>query len=139
MQFFLQLADSTLGRCKIGKYMFPSQCANMFLTYQTFVKSRNALQVARKTAPCDRALSKYRNKMINHIDKLFEDNKCRCIIIFSLIIILLLQFINHKFRDMELSIFYLSIHTTYYHIEKRQLIYLIIELASIVKECKLKH
>ena len=27
----------TLGRCKIGKYTFPSQFANIFLTYQTFV------------------------------------------------------------------------------------------------------
>ena len=29
--------NSTFGRCKIGKYMFPSQFANIFLTYQTFV------------------------------------------------------------------------------------------------------
>ena len=28
---------STLGRCKTGKYTFPSQFANIFLTYQTFV------------------------------------------------------------------------------------------------------
>ena len=55
--------NSTFGRCKIGKYMFPSQFANIFLTYQTFVtnlhlliKSRIAFQVARKIAPCDRAL-----------------------------------------------------------------------------------
>ena len=27
----------TLGRCKIGKYTFPSQFANIALTYQTFV------------------------------------------------------------------------------------------------------
>ena len=27
----------TLGRCKIGKYTFPSHFANIFLTYQTFV------------------------------------------------------------------------------------------------------
>ena len=27
----------TLGRCKIGKYTFPSQFANIVLTYQTFV------------------------------------------------------------------------------------------------------
>ena len=38
VQFFLQLATLFyLGRCKIGKYTFPSQFANIFLTYQTFV------------------------------------------------------------------------------------------------------
>ena len=63
VQFFLQ-RNSTLGRCKIGKYMFPSQVANIFLTHQTFVtnlhpyRSRIALQFARKTAPCDRAFSR---------------------------------------------------------------------------------
>ena len=29
--------NSTLGKRKIGKYMFPSQFADIFLTYQTFV------------------------------------------------------------------------------------------------------
>ena len=26
---------ATLGRCKFGKYMFPSQSPNIFLTFQT--------------------------------------------------------------------------------------------------------
>ena len=62
MQIFLQLAvcNSTLGRCKIGKYMCPSQFAlnvsNICHKF-TSLKSRIALQVARKIAPCDRALS----------------------------------------------------------------------------------
>ena len=36
VQFFLQLAMKfyTLGRSKIGKYKFPSQFSNIFLTYQ---------------------------------------------------------------------------------------------------------
>ena len=33
------------GRCKIGKYMFPSQFANTFLTYQTFVSNLHLLRV----------------------------------------------------------------------------------------------
>ena len=37
--------NSTLGRCKIGKYMFPSQFANAFLTYQTFVTNLHLLGV----------------------------------------------------------------------------------------------
>ena len=43
--------------------MFPSQFANMFLTYQKsvtnlhlLIMTRIALQVARKIAPCNRAL-----------------------------------------------------------------------------------
>ena len=36
---------STLGRCKIGKYTFPSQFANIFLTYQTFVANLHLLRV----------------------------------------------------------------------------------------------
>ena len=36
---------STLGRCKIGKYTFPSQFANIFLTYQTFVTNLHLLRV----------------------------------------------------------------------------------------------
>ena len=36
---------STLGRCKIGKYTFPSQFPNMFLTYQTFVTNLHLLRV----------------------------------------------------------------------------------------------
>ena len=36
---------STLGRCKIGKYTFPSQFANIFLTYQTFVTNLHFLRV----------------------------------------------------------------------------------------------
>ena len=34
---------STLGRCKIGKYTFPSQFANIVLTYQTFVTNLHLL------------------------------------------------------------------------------------------------
>ena len=48
MQFFLQLAtlfNSSLGRCKIGKYTFPSHFANIFLTYQTFVTNLHLLRV----------------------------------------------------------------------------------------------
>ena len=54
--------NSTLGRCKIGRYMFPSQFANIFLTYQTIVTNLHLLRVelqlqgARKIAPCNRAL-----------------------------------------------------------------------------------
>ena len=36
---------STLGRCKIGKYTFPSQFANIFLTYQTCVTNLHLLRV----------------------------------------------------------------------------------------------
>ena len=36
---------STLGRCNIGKYTFPSQFANIFLTYQTFVTDLHFLRV----------------------------------------------------------------------------------------------
>ena len=36
---------STLGRCKIGKYTFPSQLANIFLKYQTFVTNLHLLRV----------------------------------------------------------------------------------------------
>ena len=47
------------------KYKFPSQFANVFLTYQTFAtnlhQSRIVLQAARKLAPCDRALNEYSN------------------------------------------------------------------------------
>ena len=35
----------SLGRCKIGKYTFPSQFANRFLTYQTFVTNLHLLRV----------------------------------------------------------------------------------------------
>ena len=35
----------TLGRCKIGKYTLPSQFANIFLTYQTFVTNWHLLRV----------------------------------------------------------------------------------------------
>ena len=51
---------STLGRCKIGKYTFPSQFANIFLfvtNLHLLRVARIALQVARKIAPCDRAFS----------------------------------------------------------------------------------
>ena len=37
--------NSTLGRCKIGKYKFPSQFANIFLAYQTFVTNLHLLGV----------------------------------------------------------------------------------------------
>ena len=36
---------STPGRCKIGIYTFPSQFANIFLTYQTFVTNLHLLRV----------------------------------------------------------------------------------------------
>ena len=36
---------STLGRYKTGKYTFPSQFANIFLTYQTFVTNLHLLRV----------------------------------------------------------------------------------------------
>ena len=36
---------STFGKCKIGKYTFPSQFANIFLTYQTFVTNLLLLRV----------------------------------------------------------------------------------------------
>ena len=36
---------STLGICKIDKYTFPSQFANIFLTYQTFVTNLHLLKV----------------------------------------------------------------------------------------------
>ena len=49
VQFFLQTCNlqcnSTLGRCKIGKYKFPSHFANIFLTYQTFVTNLHLLGV----------------------------------------------------------------------------------------------
>ena len=35
----------TLGRCKIGKCMFPSQFANMFLTHQAFTTNLHRLRV----------------------------------------------------------------------------------------------
>ena len=35
----------TLGRCKIGKYTFPPQFANILLTHQTFVTNLNLLRV----------------------------------------------------------------------------------------------
>ena len=37
--------NSTLGRCKIRKYMFPSQFAHIFLTYQTFFTNLRLLRV----------------------------------------------------------------------------------------------
>ena len=37
--------NSTLGRCKIGKYKFPSTFADVFLTYQTFVTNLHLLRV----------------------------------------------------------------------------------------------
>ena len=53
-----------VGRCKIGEYKFPSQFANISFNIPnichkfTSLKSRIALQVARKIAPCDRALTR---------------------------------------------------------------------------------
>ena len=35
----------TLGRCKIGKYTFPPQFANILLTHQTFVTNLHLLRV----------------------------------------------------------------------------------------------
>ena len=44
--FFCNLQrNSTFGRCKIGKYMFSSQFAKVFLTYQTFVTNLHLLRV----------------------------------------------------------------------------------------------
>ena len=37
--------NSTLGRCKIDKYKFPLQFANIFLTYQTFVTNLHLSRV----------------------------------------------------------------------------------------------
>ena len=37
--------NSILSRCKIGKYTFPSQFANIVLTYQTFVTNLHLLRV----------------------------------------------------------------------------------------------
>ena len=37
--------NSTFGRCKVGKYMFSSQFAKVFLTYQTFVTILHVLRV----------------------------------------------------------------------------------------------
>ena len=37
--------NSTFGRCKIGKYMFPSQFANIFFTDETFITSLHPLRV----------------------------------------------------------------------------------------------
>ena len=54
----------TLGRCEIGKYTFPSQFANIFLTYQTFVTTLHLFRVelrcklpGKLRRTCDRALS----------------------------------------------------------------------------------
>ena len=58
VEFFLQF--STLGRCKIGKYKFPSQFANIFLTYQTFVANLHLLRVelnCKLQEPCDSAFA----------------------------------------------------------------------------------
>ena len=47
VQFFLQLVTLFYSwyRCKIGKYTFPSQFANIFSTYQTFVTNLHRLRV----------------------------------------------------------------------------------------------
>ena len=48
VQFFLQLAINPilfLVDSKIGKYTFPSQFANIFLTYQTFVTNLHLLRL----------------------------------------------------------------------------------------------
>ena len=46
VQFFLNLERySTFGKCKIGKYTFPSPFANIFLTYQTFATKLHLLRV----------------------------------------------------------------------------------------------
>ena len=63
--FPCNLHCNTLGRCKIGKYKFPSQFANLFFNILNIchkfrcLKSRIALQLARKIAPCDGALKSY--------------------------------------------------------------------------------
>ena len=49
VQFFLQ-CNSTLGKRKTGKYMFPSQFADTFLTYQTFVTNLHLLRVQMRTS-----------------------------------------------------------------------------------------
>ena len=46
VQFSCNLqCNSTLGRCKIGKYKFPSKFADIFLTYQTFITNLHLLRV----------------------------------------------------------------------------------------------
>ena len=37
--------NSTLGKCKIAKYVFPSQVCNIFLTHQTLVTNLHILRV----------------------------------------------------------------------------------------------
>ena len=37
--------NATLGRCKIGKYMFPSRFGNTLLTHQTFVTNLHISRV----------------------------------------------------------------------------------------------
>ena len=49
--------NSTLGKCKIIEYKFPSQFANYIFNIPNIChKFTTALQVARKIAPCDRAV-----------------------------------------------------------------------------------
>ena len=55
------------GRCKIGKYMFSSQFANIFLTYQILVAN---LHVPRVELSC-----KLREKMYRVTEPLLENMK----------------------------------------------------------------
>ena len=57
----------TLGRCKIGKYKFASEFADVFLTYQTFVT---------KIAPSDRAFRQYLKRSISSIRLYTVYSKC---------------------------------------------------------------
>ena len=65
---------SFLGRCKIGKYTFPSQFANIFLTYQTFVTNLHLLRVElrcklpRKLHRVTGPLMRYKKKRMRSLD-----------------------------------------------------------------------
>ena len=97
--------NCTLGRCKIGKYIFLSQFANIFLIYQTFVTNLHliALQVARKIAPCDRAfsLSCLLRRFESHLLCIFHQN--RHLTVSS-------AFIRDYVLDIKLHLFHTSYH-----------------------------
>ena len=67
--------NSTFERCKIVKYKFPSQFANIFFNIPnichkfTSLKSRIALQIARKIAPCDRAFSVEKKELYCNVNE----------------------------------------------------------------------
>ena len=53
--------NSTLGRCKIGKYKFPSHFANISFTYQTFVTNLHLLRVELHSKLQERALTLWKS------------------------------------------------------------------------------